>query len=73
MIRDTLDEIGEYLRGLVADAGYAEPNVLAMELHALLAGAISLAVAQQTEASALAAKEAARHLLAGAPRRAGTT
>lgn len=73
VIRDTVDEIGAYLRGLVADAGYAEPNVLAMELHALLAGAISLAVAQQTEASALAAKEAARQLLAEAPRRTGTT
>jgi AcrR family transcriptional regulator len=70
VIREAHDEIGAYLRNLVAAAGYAEPELLGMELHALLAGAISLAVARQTGAFALTAKEAARHLLAEAPRRA---
>ena len=36
----------------------------AMELHALLAGAMTLAVARHTVTDALAAKEAARHVLA---------
>ena len=72
VIRETLDEIGAYLRTLVADAGYAEPDLLGMELHSLLAGAISLAVARQTGAFALTAKEAARQLLAEAPQRERT-
>ena len=69
VIRETLDEIGTYFRTLVAAAGYAEPDLLGMELHVLCAGAISLAVARQTGAFALTAKEAARQLLADAPRR----
>lgn len=68
VIRETLDEIGAYLRTLVTAAGYAEPELLGMQLHALLAGAISLAVARQTDAFALTAAEAARKLLAEAPR-----
>ena len=67
VIHETLDEIGAYLERLVAAAGYAEPKERAMELHALLAGAISLAVARQTSAFAIAAKEAARKLLDEAP------
>jgi AcrR family transcriptional regulator len=70
VIRETLDEIGAYFRTLVTAAGYAEPELLGMELHALTAGAISLAVARQTSAFALTAREAARQLLAQAPRRA---
>jgi AcrR family transcriptional regulator len=70
VIRETLDEIGAYFRTLVTAAGYAEPELLGMELHALTAGAISLAVARQTAAFALTAREAARQLLANAPRRA---
>jgi AcrR family transcriptional regulator len=72
VIRETLDEIGAYFRRLVDAAGYAEPDLLGMELHALMAGAISLAVARQTSAFALTAKEAARQLLAEAPRRASS-
>jgi AcrR family transcriptional regulator len=72
VIRDTLDEIGAYFRRLVDAAGYAEPDLLGMELHALTAGAISLAVARQTSAFAVTAKEAARRLLAEAPRRASS-
>jgi AcrR family transcriptional regulator len=67
VIRETLDEIGTYFRNLVTAAGYAEPELLGMELHALMAGAISLAVARQTGAFALTATEAARQLLAQAP------
>ena len=67
VIRETLDEIGAYFRSLVTAAGYAEPELLGMQLHALLAGAISLAVARQTDAFALTAAEAARQLLAQAP------
>jgi AcrR family transcriptional regulator len=70
VIRESLDEIGAYFRTLVAASGYAQPELLAMELHALTAGAISLAVARQTGAYALTAKEAARQLLAEAPLRA---
>jgi AcrR family transcriptional regulator len=67
VIEEALDEIGSYLETLVAAAGYSDPKERAMELHALLAGAISLAVARQTNAFAITAKEAARKLLAEAP------
>ena len=64
VIRETLDEIAAYLRGLLTAAGYRDAELMAMELQALLAGAISLAVARHTVTDALAAKEAARHVLA---------
>jgi AcrR family transcriptional regulator len=72
VIRETLDDIGTYFRTLVSKAGYADPELLGMELHALCAGAISLAVARQTGAFALTAKEAARQLLADAELRASS-
>ena len=64
VIRETLDEIAAYLRSLLTAAGYRDPELMAMELQALLAGAISLAVARHTGAYALTAREAARHILA---------
>ena len=59
-----LDEIGTYLRSLLEDAGYPDAERHGMELHALLAGSITMAVARHTAAFALTAKEAARHVLA---------
>ena len=63
VVRESLDEIAEYLRDRLIAAGYRDAELLAMQLQALLAGAISLAVARHTGAFALTAKEAARHLL----------
>jgi AcrR family transcriptional regulator len=67
VIREYLDEIGAHFRRLLADAGYADAEVRAMQLHALLAGTISLAVARQTNAFAITARDAARKLLSDAP------
>lgn len=67
VIREYLDEIGAYFRRLLSDAGYADADLRAMELHALLAGSIALAVARQTSAFAITAREAARTLLGDAP------
>ena len=67
VIREYLDEISAYFRRLLSEAGFADAEVRAMELHALLAGAISLAVARRTSAFAITAREAARKLLSDAP------
>lgn len=67
VIHETLDEIGAYLRALVEAAGYADAEQRGKELHALLAGAISMAVARQTSAFAVTAREAARRLLDDPP------
>ena len=67
VIREYLDEIGAYFRRLLADAGYADAEARAMELHTLLSGAISLAVARQTGAFAITAGRTARRLLSDAP------
>jgi AcrR family transcriptional regulator len=61
--RESIEEIGAYVRTTVTAAGYADAERLANELHTLLAGAISLAVALETGAPAAAALEAARQLL----------
>jgi AcrR family transcriptional regulator len=63
-IRDTLAEIGAYLEGAAARAGHPDPAKVGFELHALLAGTISLGVANRTGAYALAASDVARRLLA---------
>jgi AcrR family transcriptional regulator len=73
VIRETLDEIAEYLRSLVSAAGHRDAELKAMELQALLAGAISLAVAHRTGAYALTAREAARKLLAASEPRSHAT
>ena len=67
VIHETLDEIGAYLRSLLVAAGYPDAEKRAMELHTLLAGSISLAVARQTSEFAILAREAARKLLDEAP------
>jgi AcrR family transcriptional regulator len=63
VVREYLDEISAYLRKLLVDAGYPDADRRAMELHALLAGAISLAVAHETTAFAITARRAAERLL----------
>lgn len=68
VIRDYLQEIQDYLGRLAAAAGYRDPQLLAAELHVLVAGAISLAVAHRSTASAVAAREAALALLRAAAR-----
>jgi AcrR family transcriptional regulator len=64
-IRNYLAEIGRYLEQCVAAAGHRDSSRLARELHALLAGSISLAVPNRTSAYALAARDAAIQLLDG--------
>jgi AcrR family transcriptional regulator len=70
IIREYLEEIGAYFRDLLAAAGYVEADMLGPELEALLAGAIALAGARQTDGFAIAAEDAVRRLLDGAKRRA---
>lgn len=67
VIHETLDDIGAYLRGLLEDAGYPDAERRGMELHALLTGSISLAVARQTSAFAITATDAVRRILEEAP------
>jgi AcrR family transcriptional regulator len=62
-VREHLAEIGAYLEERVAAAGHADPAGLARELHALLAGAIALGVANRTRSYAIAARDAAMELL----------
>jgi AcrR family transcriptional regulator len=68
IVLDYLNEIHEYLHSLLVAARYVDADMLAPQLQALLAGSISLAVARHTAAYALAAREAAERLLAGAER-----
>ena len=63
--RGYLAEIREYLTRSLAEAGHADAARLGPELHALLAGAISLGVATRSTAPALAAREAAIRLIEG--------
>jgi AcrR family transcriptional regulator len=65
--RNYLAEIGQYLTEKVADAGHSDAARLGPEIHALLAGSISLGVANRSSAHVLAARDAAMHLMAGAP------
>jgi AcrR family transcriptional regulator len=62
-IRAHLAEIGRYLGEQAAAAGHPDTTRLGRELHALLAGSISLAVANRTSRYALAARDAAMQLL----------
>jgi len=70
IVRDYLDEIQAWLHDVLDDGGYREADMLAKELHALVAGAISLAVARRTSAFAISAREAAARLLANSPHEA---
>ena len=68
VIRRYLEEIETHLTELGEGAGLAHPAMVASELQALLAGAISLAVARRTSAFALSAREAAVRLVTVAER-----
>jgi AcrR family transcriptional regulator len=68
VIREYLQEVEDYLEGLVAAAGYRDSRRLAAELQTLTAGAISLAVARRDRASMATARDAAMILLAKAER-----
>jgi AcrR family transcriptional regulator len=70
VIREFLQEVEDYLAEKLTAAGYENPRMLAAEIQTLLAGAITLAVARRSSASALTAREAAIGLLASAPRTA---
>ena len=63
-----LQEVEDYLFGLVEAAGYREPRIVAAKLQALLAGSISLAVARRSRAVFLTARDAAMTTLARADR-----
>jgi len=62
-VREHLAEIGAYLEERVAKAGHADAARLARELHAMLAGAIALGVANRTRSYAVAARDAAMEVL----------
>jgi AcrR family transcriptional regulator len=68
VVREFLQDVQDYLGGAAAAAGYREPQVLAAQLHTLLAGAITLTVAWRSPATAVAARDAAKELLASAER-----
>jgi AcrR family transcriptional regulator len=61
-----LAEMGRYLTETLAEAGHPDAARLGPELHALLAGAISLGVANRSSAHVLAARDAAMQLIGGA-------
>jgi hypothetical protein len=62
-VREALAEIGAYLEESVAAAGHDDAARLGRELHALLAGAISLGVANRTSSFVMSARDAALQLL----------
>ncbi|MEA2619425.1 MAG: hypothetical protein QOC97_198, partial [Chloroflexota bacterium] len=70
VIREFLQEVEDYLTEKLTAGDYENPRMLASEIQTLLAGAITLAVARRSSASALTAREATIALLASAPRRA---
>jgi AcrR family transcriptional regulator len=63
--RSYLAEIGQFLTEKVEEAGHPDAARLGPELHALLAGAISLGVANRSSAHVLAARDAAMQLIVG--------
>ena len=63
-VRDYLAEIGAYLEERVAAADHDDAARLGRELHTLLAGSISLGVANRTSSFVVAARDAAVQLLA---------
>jgi len=65
-LRDYLAEIGAYLEEQVALAGHPDPALLGRQLHTLMAGAISLGVANRSSRYVLVARDAALELLAAA-------
>jgi AcrR family transcriptional regulator len=63
VIRGYLAEVQAYLRDRLDAAGYADSDVLAAKLQALLSGGMTLSVAVGDTAPALAARAAAADLL----------
>ena len=61
--RQYIAAIGQYLEDQLTASGRADAREMGRELHALLAGAISLAVVTRSTDSIRAAKDAARSLL----------
>jgi AcrR family transcriptional regulator len=61
--RSYLAEIGQYLTEKLAEAGHPDAARLGPEVHALLAGSISLGVANRSTAHVLAARDAAMQLI----------
>lgn len=68
VIRGYLQEVEDYLCEMLTAGGYHDTQLMAAEIQALLAGAISLGVARRTGASALVARDAAIRLLASVER-----
>jgi AcrR family transcriptional regulator len=62
--RAYLAEIGQYLEQALAEAGYRDADRLGPEVHALLAGGITLGVANRSTSYLVAARDAAMQLLA---------
>jgi AcrR family transcriptional regulator len=63
VVHDMLAEIGAYLEERVAAAGHADAARLGKEIHTLLAGSISLGVANRTSSFVMSARDAAIQLL----------
>lgn len=63
VIQEHLAEVGRYLEDRAAAAGHPDAARLGRQLHALVAGSISLAVANRTSVHVLAARDAAMQLL----------
>lgn len=68
--REHVDAIGDYLAGLVAPLGLADPAALAAQLLMLVEGAIACAATLDNPAAAATGRTAAAALLAAAPRSA---
>jgi AcrR family transcriptional regulator len=70
IIRDYLAEIEHYLQAAASAAGVRDSDRVGTQIHALLAGSISLGVAHRTSSFALAARDAATALVADGQRQA---
>jgi AcrR family transcriptional regulator len=68
VVTDYLQEVEDYLSGMVEAGGYQEPRELGAELQTILAGSISLAMARRSRASAFRARDVALALLNAAER-----
>jgi AcrR family transcriptional regulator len=68
VVSDYLQEIEDYLSGLVEAGGYRDPQKLGAELQTILSGSISLAMARRSTASAVRARDVALALLNAAER-----
>lgn len=63
IVHDMVAEIGAYFEERVAAAGHADAARLGKEIHTLLAGSISLGVANRTSSFVMSARDAAMRLL----------